>query len=691
MAELTLEQIQTRHDKAYNHGQEVRDRASDDMVFAWVTQWDDTLLAESQLQYRGEFNILRKAMRDIIGQLRANTFQVDFEPVDSSRDDAAEIADGLYRAIERKNSSIEAYNNAMQESIVCGYGAWELYTSYETNEIGEDKQVINRRPLFEANNNVYWDPNSQLLDRSDARYCSVLAAYSEDGFREEVARLTGMDEDDVDVTSFAMPNQSYSFPWVCEDGVYYIARFYQKEVKQERNYLLRDPFGSEMTVRDFEFNKIEDEAIDAGFEIIEEYIVNRDVVTLYYVTGNEILDSFRVAGSNIPVIPFYGESQYIEGQMNYEGVVRCAKDPQRLRNFIMSYVADIAGRSPRPKPIFTKDQIAGYEFMYNETGADDNYPYRLQNAYDANGNPNPIGPVSTMPDAPIPQSVAALIDLTRQAVDDVANPGIPQDIADTDLSGKAVRALQAKIDDQWYIYRDNYKHAKRRDGEVWASMASEVYDSPRRVTLEKPDGSRKRVQMLEAVVDKETGEIAFINDISGADFEVYADIGHSYANKREETLDRLAELSQEAIAGGDPATSKMLFLKRLQLIDGTDLKGVKDYARKQLIMMGFENPETDEEKAMMAQLQQAQGQNANDTLARAEAEARLMEGQAAMIDKQTDQFNAETKRMEAIIKAEKTGADMRKIEAEIAKTAQEIRSSQIDSIKKLSEPFRVGA
>lgn len=690
MAELTLEQIKTRHDKAYNHNSETRDKASGDMVFYHVTQWDDTLLAESELQYRGEFNILKKAGRDIIGQLRANTFQVNFEPVDESRDDAAELADGLYRALDRKNTSIEAYNNAMQEAVVCGVGAWELYTKYKSNAIGEDKQIIERRPLFEANNNVYWDPNSQLLDRSDARYCSVLAAYSEDGFREEVSRLTGDPFEDIDVTSFAEPNQSYAFPWGSEDGVYYIARYYQKEVKQEKNYLLRDPFGSEMLVRDFEFDKIEEEALDAGYEIVEEYKVNRDVVTLYYVTGKEILASFRVAGGNIPIIPFYGESQYIEGQMNYEGVVRCAKDPQRLRNFIMSYVADIAGRSPRPKPIFTKDQIAGYEFMYNETGVDNNYPYLLQNAYDANGNPNPIGPASQMPDAPMPSSVAALIDLTRQAVEDVANPGIPQDIADTDLSGKAVRALQAKIDDQWYIYRDNYKHAKRRDGEVWAGMAAEVYDSPRQATVEMADGSRKRVQIMQMIVDKDTGEIVPINDITAAEFEVYAEIGHSYSTRKEETLDRLAELSQEA-AATDPAMQKMLWLKRLQLIDGVDMSGIKEYARKQLILMGFEQPEGEEEEAMLDQAQQAQGQNAGDQLAMAEAQARLMEGQAAMLDKQTDQFNAETKRMEALVKAEKAGADMRKIDADIAKTAQEIQSSQLSNMQKLVQPFMVGA
>ena len=54
---LDHKQIMEYHDSAYNRGQVTRERAADDLVFAWITQWDDQLLGESQLQYRGEFNL----------------------------------------------------------------------------------------------------------------------------------------------------------------------------------------------------------------------------------------------------------------------------------------------------------------------------------------------------------------------------------------------------------------------------------------------------------------------------------------------------------------------------------------------------------------------------------------------------------------------------------------------------------
>ena len=58
---LDLEELKTLHDKAYTHNQVTRQKSADDQLFYWITQWDDNLLGESSLGYRGEFNIIRKS------------------------------------------------------------------------------------------------------------------------------------------------------------------------------------------------------------------------------------------------------------------------------------------------------------------------------------------------------------------------------------------------------------------------------------------------------------------------------------------------------------------------------------------------------------------------------------------------------------------------------------------------------
>lgn len=668
---LDLHTLKTLHDKAYDYGTITRERAADDMVFYWVTQWDDSLLDTTQLQYRGEFNILRKAGRQIMADLRANPVQIDFEPKATSRTDGADLLDGLYLTDDRRNTTTESYDNAAGEAVVCGVGAWELYTDYECNRAGDENQVIKRRPVYEANNNCYWDPNAKCQDKSDANYVSILTAYSDDGYIDLVVELTGEEPDSK--ASFKHPEESYTFPWAAGENEHtYVVTFYHRERVKDKVLTFIDPLGQPLILRESDVTEVMDDLIDGGYDLEEERVIERWQVTKYIASGAQILASYPIAGENLPVVPVYGERAFIEGEEHYEGITRLAKDPQRLRNFQMSYLADIVSRSPRPKPIFFPEQIQKFEFMYEENGIDSNYPYLLQNRTTANGEQLPVGPVAELPEQRVPSALAMMLDLSRQAVEDVANPGVPQDIADPDLSGKAVIALQQRLDQQSIVYQQNIKHAKRRDAEIYASMSTDIIDAPRDVTLTLPDGTRKKAKVMEAVMDHETGEMVVLNDITNMEFDVYAEIGESYTSKKDQTIDQLGGMAA-AVAGTDPALQKLLILKQATLVDGVAFDDVRDYARKQLIIMGVTEPETPEEVAMVqAQLQQGQQPDAATLLALAEMKkgdaAIMREQRQAMVDQakasndqaqtQVDVFEAQTDRAKVQIEAQKAGAEI---------------------------------
>jgi hypothetical protein len=688
---LDLDQIKKMVDKGYQSGQTGRQQASDDLVFARVTQWDDNLLEDTNLAFRGEFNILKKAHRQIMGDLAANPVQVDFEPKDENRDDGADLLDGMYRADDRLNTSQEAYTYASADAVDGGFGAWELFTEYSSSRMGDLNQVIRRKFIPEAVNCVFWDPNAKRQDKSDAKYCCVIEPFSEDGYKDLVKELTG--EDDASPVDFRSPEHSYTFPWSGsgEGAKFYVGRFYHVEKIKDTALTFVDPMGTETILLQSQLDDVMDDMIDAGYEIVAEKDLERFQVTRYIMSGQEILKEEVIAGEYIPIIPMYGERYIVEGEEYYTGITRLAKDPQRLRNFQMSYLADIVSRSPRPKPIFFAEQIQGFEDMYDIAGVDNDYPYLLQNRKDANGNDLPIGPVAAMPDQPIPQALAASIELTRQAVEDVANPGIPQDIADPDLSGKAVIALQNRMDKQSYIFQHNLKFAKRRDGEVYASMAVEIMDSPRKMTVAKPDGTTMQVETMTHVIDAETGEVKVLNDLTNMEFDVYSDIGPSYDSQKEQTIDRLAAMA-ESVALTDPTLHKALILKILELTDGVNTDDIREYARKQLVLTGFKEPETDEEKQMLAEAQQTQQPDANMVLAMAEdkkGQAQQMEAQTKLLvaqsnsaneqaKRQIDGFNAETKRMDTQVDAQEAGAniDFKRIDA---------MGKQLDNVQKQQE------
>ena len=612
---LELKEIRALHDKAYSHNQTTRERAADDMLFASVTQWDDNMLGESTLQYRGEFNIIKKAIRQTLADLHSNEVQIDFQPEGETSDDTADFMDGLYRTSVRTNTAKESFDNATQEQVICGLGGWRLYTEYKNNSNDSNDQVIKREPIYEFNNNAFPDPNAKRLDKSDAMYWSVLIAYSEDGYKKLVKDLTDEELAQSVGASFAFPEQTYVFPWVSQDKQVYVVRFYHKELVKKKLIMFEDMFGEVTTYDSKEVKEKEDDLLESGFTIAGDKTIEAYEVT-EYIVGHEILDVNQIAGGNIPVVPDYGERVFVEGEEVYEGVTRAAKDPQRLRNFQMSYLADIVSRSPRVKPIYTPEQIQGFEDMYTENGADNNYPYMLMNSRDAQGVPLPIGAVATTPEQTIPQSLMLSIDLSRQSVEDVANPGVPQDIADTDLSGKAVMAMQNRLDNQSFVYQDHHKYAIRYDAEVFTGLARAIHDTPQKVTTTSVDGSRKLTEVMKEVIDQDSGELVVLNDLSEAEFNIYSDIGKPYDSvkqqNKEEILEMIGLLDMQ-----DPMRQAYI-LQYNTMLDGAAFKDIREYANKQLILTGFKEPETPEEQQMLMQAQQQQQQNKqsdpNDTL-----------------------------------------------------------------------------
>jgi len=675
---LTHEEITKKHDKAYLYPQETREKASECSFFYHVSHWDDNMLSTSQLSYRGEFDMVGKAVKGVQGDLTSNPVQNDFEPVDEDREDAADFMDTLYRADSHSNTSIESFDNAELEMIVCGFGAWELSTEYESIRGDSNNQVLIRRPIAEANNTLFFDPSAKLLDKSDAKYSSHLTGYTEEGFISAHYELTGEELTDKEIkainpSSFSYPEGSFSWVTSGSEATFYLSTFYHKELVKTKILNMVNPLGENQTMYESDLKDVMDDMIDEGWTIESDKTINRWEIRKYIVSGQEILngdmvDGERVGvvipGEHIPVVPIYGERAIVNGQETWEGIIAKKMDAQKLRDFNLSYLADIVSRSPRSKPIVSPEEVAGFEKDYSLTGVENNLPYVRMNRKTQSGEPLPYGPIRMLPEQPIPSALVASIDLSRQAVEDGANPGITQDIADVDLSTKSILALQARLDLQSVVYQEHRKHGKRRDGEICASMYAEIYDVPRRANVELKNGTRKKVETMEQILDAESGEFITINDIYNTEFKVYSSISASYSTQKDQTLDRVEKLLQ----GINPADPKynMLLLQYLSLMDGIDFDDIRDYVKNEQLMLGFRKPDDDEEEALLEEAKNQQQEPSAEMLVglgeKMKGEAALLEQKRKGIEMQlefqnkdtankVDSFEAQTKRMEAQIKA----------------------------------------
>ena len=639
MADITLKDRQRFADNGYNNNRVTRMDAADDLVFAWVTQWDDSLLTTSTLSYRGEFNIIAKAIRQVLADLRANPVQMSFHPIDNASEDDAELIDGIYRTDDMKNSSQESYFNASQEAVSCGIGGWELYTEYESSN--SKKQVLCRAPIHEYNNVVFWDPQSQLMDKSDAKWVVKLTRYSREGYMDLYRELKGEDHADAFnsrngqpaiPTNFKFPQYSYAFPWMAGNYEwFFIGTTYYRERTEDEILTFIDPITQDVS----EYYASEvidrmDELVSQGLTIVSKRHVDRYVVTKYIDSGETNLYTGEIACEHIPVVPLYGERAFIEGQEVWRGLVKLAKDPQRLLNFAMSFIADITSRSPRPKPLFFPEQVAGYQDMFNNNGADNDFAYYLINRKTPAGDDLPAGTAGAMPEQQIPQSVGTLVQLATQSVRDTLPDLMNSDFADVELSGDAIAQLNGRVNQQSVVFQQNMKHSKRRDAEIALSFYSRIYDTARDVIVTKADNTKIKRTLMKMEIDKDSGEPVMKYNLKIARFNVSTEVGPSFQSQRDQAR---KELAQQIIAlPPDDPMREVIQYAYATLLDGIGLTAVRKFANKQMVVKGYRDPETPQEEQWLKEAQQAQAQQPQDPMIAIEAQRVQNEGVRAQAD-----------------------------------------------------------
>lgn len=622
-----LNSILCKFDADWMASDEARTEATNDLYFSRVSQWDDWLSDYTTLQYRGQFDVVRPVVRKLVAEMRRNPIDVLFRPKDGADPNSADVLMGMYRTDMRHNTAKISVNIAVREQIEAGVGAWRLITEYEDQDPTSNNQVIRRVPIHEACTHVVWDSNSKQMDKSDAMHCTVINAMSRDGWKA-FAEKNGFDEEEI--PSFQNPDMNWLFPWLTSDVVY-VGEYYEVEEKKETVFIYQDPLtGEPVSYFQRDIKGVIDELADKGMVKVAEKKVKRRRVYKSIITCTTILKNREpIAGEHIPIVPVYGEWSFAGDKEVYEGVVRLTKDGQRLRNMIMSFNADIVARTPKKKPIFWPEQIEGYEYMY---GGNDDYPYYLLNRTDENNGDLPVQPISYMENPEVPQANAYMLEAATNSVSQVATMGVDAEAANGQVAFDTVNQLNIRADLETYVFQDNLATAMRRDGEIYQSMVNDIYDVPRQVMMTLEDGTEKQVQLLTQAVDYQTGTVVTLNDIRGR-YECYTDTGPSFQSMKEQNR---AEI-QELLAKVPPGTPEwqMLLLQYFTLLDGKGVEMMREYANKQLVMMGLKKPETPEEIQMV---EQAQQQPKEPSPEQTQAQGVLLQGQAELLKAQNQQM-----------------------------------------------------
>jgi len=624
-------------------------------------QWEGSLGEQFENKPKFEVNKIHLAVIRIINEYRNNRVSVTFIPKDGSEGDKlADACSGLYRADEEDSTAEEAYDNAFEEAVGGGFGAWRLRACVEEDDDDdydeeEEKQRIRIEPIFDADSCVFFNLDAKRQDKSDAKSCYVLTAMTPEAFKAEY---------DKNPSSLDKTIHQTEFDWTTPDVVFK-AEYYKKEKGKKTVFEFTGLNDEVINVDEEEFKEDEEKLktlTATGFKKTGEKKVKVCQVHKYIIDGQEVLeDCGIIAGRHIPIVPTYGKRWFVDNIERCMGHVRLAKDAQMLKNMQLSKLGEQAAMSSYEKPIFTPEQMAGHNLLWAEDNIKNN-PYLLINpTYDENGNVIAAGPVAYTKPPQLSPAMAALLQITETDMQDLLGNQQAGEQVQPNVSGVAIELIQNKLDMQTFIYMSNFKKAVRRSAQIWLSMSKDILvEEGRKMKTINEAGEVSNVELSRPIANEETGKVEYENDLSKARFDVKVEVGPTSASKRAATVRGLTGMMQIT---QDPETIQVLGAMSMMNMEGEGIGEVRDFFRQKLIRMGVVKP-TKEEAAQLQQEQQNQKPDANTLFLEASAKEAEAKGMKAQADTQL-----------SLAKAKES-------EANVAKIASEIQSEKIDQIMK---------
>jgi len=506
----------------------------DDLAFYdGPAQWPDNVRHARELDHRPclTINRLPQFVHQVSNNIRQQKPSPKVTPVDDQGDpQTAEILQGLIRHIGQQSnaSAVRAYASWYQ--IVTGRGYYRILTKYIPYSM--DQEVYIQRVKNPAT--VYFDPAAQEPDYSDAEYCFVIEDLSEEEFKRQYPGKPLASAEDYRSTGDGDPG------WRRDGGVR-VAEYFHVETEPVEivSWTIQDPYGGPP-----QYGESPRAALPPELEpfITDSRIDQAPVVHWCKFDGAQKLEERRWPGRYIPVIPVLGEEYDVDGKTKLVGMVRNAKDPQRMVNYWESAKTETIALAPRVPWVVAEGQIENHEMEWAQANVR-NFAY-LQYKPRSVGQDMVPPPQRQVYEPP----VQAITLAEGQAVDHLkATTGIYDASLgnrSNETSGIGIRQRQLQGDTANYHFVDNLATAITHETRVLVDLIPKVYNRPGRVArILGEDGSRKKVILNQEFNE---GGALKIYDLNVGRYDVVAEIGPSYATRRDESAEGMMAFAQAA-------------------------------------------------------------------------------------------------------------------------------------------------
>jgi hypothetical protein len=503
-----------------------RAEALDDVRFCAGDQWPVDVQNSRVLESRPclTINKVDAYVRQICNQIRQQRPRIKVQGMNNEADaKLADILSGVCRHIEYQSSADVAYDTASEYAVKMGWGYFRVMTDYISPDSFEQEIYI--RPIDNPFT-VYFDPNSQLPDGSDAERCLITTVVSKKTFR---AMYPGKD-DGQGFTSRGTGDSDSE--WVTKEDVR-IAEYFYTVRTPAKLVLLSDG----TSVFDDELPAPEVLA-EAGITIIEKRDTYKKQIKWCKLTAMEILEERDWAGKYIPVIPVYGQSCIIDAKHKKFGLVRMAKDPQRMYNYWTTALTESVALAPKAKWVMAEGQDEGHENEWAQANIKA-MPVLRYKQTDTEGRQAPA-PQRLQPEPP----PAGIVTATQGMSNDLMTVvGIydPSQLPQGNMSGKAIAGQQQQVDMVNFHYYDNLTRSIAYCGRIILDLIPKIYDTERVMRIIGAD-EKPEIITLNQRVTTEEGVEKILNDVSVGRYDVVMDTGPGFATKRGEAVEAMMTL-----------------------------------------------------------------------------------------------------------------------------------------------------
>lgn len=524
-------QAMEEYARDYEHERANIEEAYSDLAFMRgeiEDQWDKAALDARKGRPTHVINEIPQFVRQVTGDMRQAKPGIKVVPVDSNADPkTAEVLAGIVRYVENRSYAQSIYTQAADSQVAAGIGHWRVLTEYASSTTFNQELRIGSIPDGIA---VVWDADAALPTREDAMHCFVPVDLSLAKFKANWP--------DAKSEGFEIKEGTPLYDWRGSDFIRVAEYWVKKPIKR---LLVMGPDGSVddlttmMDGRDAAGKRAAIAQLQAeGFRA--EWRDSFKIVQ-YKITCAEVLEENEWPGLHIPIIPVLGIEIPIGRTVYRHGIVRYAKEPQRMLNYYASAETEVIALQPKAPWIGTETHFSSHYDIW-ETANTENHPF-LEYTPDAMA---PAGPQR------VPPPVASqAIQLGRQQASEKLRAVIG--IYDASLgarsnetSGIAIRRRDAQADTGTFVYHANFSLAIQRTGQIIVDLAPHIYDAERTIRILGDDG-KPDLKTINRKTLKDGIEVVE-NDITVGSYDVMTVAGPSYATRREEASEALTAFIQ---------------------------------------------------------------------------------------------------------------------------------------------------